>query len=214
VQISQLSRASGVSVATIKYYVREGLLHPGHKLTERLAEYDESHLRRLGLIRVLREVGDVPVDRIRALVLVAEAGDGTVHEMFAAASEALAPVPSPGGPGRAVTRQVADDLIARAGWTGVRADSVDRDNLATVLEVVLRYGTHTPDPEEALAYLEVADRIARYEIEHLDAGKGRVELLEEMVVGQVVFGQLLTVLRRLGEEHYSVARFGSDPGRP
>ncbi len=48
-QVSQLSTASGVSVATIKYYLREGLLHPGPKLTERLAEYDESHLRRLGL---------------------------------------------------------------------------------------------------------------------------------------------------------------------
>ena len=93
-------------------------------------------------------------------------------------------------------------------------DSVDRDNLATVFEAILRYGTHAPDIEEALPYLEVADRIARYEIGHLDASKGRVELLEEMVVGQVVFGQLLSVLRRLAEEHYSVSRFGSDPGQP
>ena len=30
-----------------------------------------------------------------------------------------------------------------------------------------------------------------------------------MVVGQVVFGRLLTILRRLGEEHYSAARFGA-----
>ena len=95
-QISQLSKESGVPVATIKYYLREGLLHPGQKLTERLAEYDQSHLRRLGLIRVLRELGDVPVDRLRALVVVAEGGAGTVHEMFAAASEALAPHPGAG----------------------------------------------------------------------------------------------------------------------
>lgn len=213
-QISQLSKASGVSVATIKYYLREGLLHPGQKLTERLAEYDESHVRRLGLIRVLREVGDVPVDRIRALVLVAEGGGGSVHEMFAAASEALAPIPAPAEPERELTRQVADELIARAGWTEVGGDSVDRDNLATVFEAIMRYGTHAPDIEEALPYVEVADRIARYEIGHLDATKGRVELLEEMVVGQVVFGQLLSVLRRLAEEHHSAARFGTDPGRP
>ena len=156
----------------------------------------------------------MPVERIRALVLVAEGGGGTVHEMFAAASEALAPIPAPAGPERELTRQVADELIARAGWTEVGGDSVDRDNLATVFEAIMRYGTHAPDIEEALPYVEMADRIARYELGHLDATKGRVELLEEMVVGQVVFGQLLSVLRRLAEEHHSAARFGTDPGRP
>ncbi len=91
---------------------------------------------------------------------------------------------------------------------------MDRDNLATVFEAIMRYGTHAPDIEEALPYVEIADRIARYELGHLDATKGRVELLEEMVVGQVVFGQLLSVLRRLAEEHYSASRFSTDPGRP
>jgi hypothetical protein len=36
------------------------------------------------------------------------------------------------------------------------------------------------------------------------------------VVGQVLFGRLLTVLRRLAEEHYSFLRFGTtdEHGRP
>ena len=213
-RISELSDTTGLPVATIKYYLREGLLHPGRKLAERMAEYDESHVRRLGLLRALRELGDVPVDKLRALVAVAEGGTGTVHEMFAGAANALAPRPAPAGPEREITRQVADDLIARAGWTSVGTDSVDRDNLATVLEAIVRYGTHPADPTEIAPYLEVADRIARYEIGHLDAGKRRLELLEEMVVGQVVFGQLLLVLRRLAEEHHSATRFGAGPGRP
>jgi DNA-binding transcriptional MerR regulator len=213
-RISELSDTTGLPVATIKYYLREGLLHPGRKLAERMAEYDESHVRRLGLLRALRELGDVPVDKLRALVAVAEGGTGTVHEMFAGAANALAPHPAPAGPEREITRQVADDLIARAGWTLVGTDSVDRDNLATVVEAIVRYGTHPANPTEIAPYLEVADRIARYEIGHLDAGKRRLELLEEMVVGQVVFGQLLLVLRRLAEEHHSATRFGAGPGRP
>ena len=220
-RISELATESGVPLPTVKYYLREGLLHPGRKLGQRMADYDESHLRRLGLLRVLREVGDVSVDQLRALVTAAEDESSTVHEMFAAAADALAPTPTPAGPERPFTRQVADDLIAQAGWTDVRPDSVDRDNLASVLEAIMRHGTHPPDPAEALPYLEVADRIARYEIAHLDAARGRVSLLEEMVVGQVVFGELLLILRRLAEEHHSNGRFGASdpsddetPGRP
>ncbi len=60
-----------------------------------------------------------------------------------------------------------------------------------------------------MPYVRAADQIARDEIWHLDTTRGRLELLEEMVVGQVVFGQLLVILRRLGEEHWSAVRFGA-----
>ena len=63
-----------------------------------------------------------------------------------------------------------------------------------------------------MPYVRAADEIARSDIWHLDTSKDRLELLEEMVVGQVVFGQLLTILRRLGEEHYSAERFGARHG--
>ena len=119
-RISELSESSGVPVPTIKFYLREGLLHPGEKLTPRLTSYDDTHRMRLGLLRVLREVGDVPVDRLGQLVGTTESRHSTVHEMLAAASSALAPKPAPAGPDRAAVRAVADGLIDRAGWTRVR----------------------------------------------------------------------------------------------
>jgi DNA-binding transcriptional MerR regulator len=208
-RISELSDTSGVPVPTIKFYLREGLLHPGEKLTPRLTEYDETHRKRLGLLRILREVGDVPVDRLGLLVGTTQSRHSTVHEMLAAASDALAPQPAPPGPDRAAVREMADGLIDRAGWSNVGPDSVDRDNLASVLEAIMRYQTHGSDPSAAMPYVRAADEIARSDIWHLDTGKDRLELLEEMVVGQVVFGQLLLILRRLGEEHYSAERFGA-----
>lgn len=51
---------------------------------------------------------------------------------------------------------------------------------------------------------------ARHEIANLDDRKDRVGLLEEMIVGQVVFATVLTTLRRLAEEHHSHGRFGED----
>lgn len=44
-RLSELSKQSGVTTATIKYYLREGLLPPGERVTATQAEYDESHLR-------------------------------------------------------------------------------------------------------------------------------------------------------------------------
>ncbi|MGD9958156.1 MerR family transcriptional regulator [Nocardioides sp.] len=208
-RISELASVSGVPVATIKFYLREGVLHPGQKLTPRLTEYDDSHRLRLGLIRVLREVGDVPVDRLGQLVNTAQSPHATVHEMLAAAATALAPEPAPVTEQRSHVRALADGIIAQAGWTNVRPDSIGRDHLASVLEAILRYQTHEADPAGVLPYVRAADEIARYEIWQLDGTGDRVELLEEMVVGQVVFGELLANLRWLAQEHYSAVRFGA-----
>lgn len=207
--MSELAERTGVPVPTIKYYVREGLLPEGEKRTPRLTDYDERHVRRLELLRILREVGDVPVEGLRRLVAATEVR-GTVQELFAVAADAIAPTPPAAGPAREATRALADRLIAEAGWHHVRAESVDRDNLAATLELLGAYDTHPRDPAELAPYLAAADQLARDEIGHLDGSKDRVGLLEEMIVGQVVFATVLTTLRRLAEEHHSYERFAED----
>ena len=209
-RISELSAATGVSVATIKYYLREGLLPAADKRAARLAEYDERHVRRLQLIRLLRDVGDIPIDGLKRLVGASERTDVAIHDVFAAAAQALAPATPPAGPLRPATRALADQVIDAAGWTNVRPDSPDRENLAATLELIASYDTHPRDPAEIEPYVRFADQIASYEIGHLDDAKDRVGLLEEMVIGQVVFGQVLATLRRLAEEHHSLQRFGDD----
>ncbi|MDR7255182.1 DNA-binding transcriptional MerR regulator [Nocardioides sp. BE266] len=208
-RISELSEQTGVPVATIKYYLREGLLPEGDKRTPRLTEYDERHVRRLGLLRILRDVGDVPVDGLKRLVAASETR-GSVHDLFAVAADALAPTPPAAGPGRPETRAMADAIIQQAGWDRVREDSVDRDNLAATLELVGAFETHPRDPAEIAPYVAMADQLARHEIANLDGRKDRLGLLEEMVVGQVVFATVLTTLRRLAEEHHSHERFAED----
>lgn len=207
-RISELAQATGLSVPTIKYYLREQLLPPGTKIAGRLAEYDEGHVRRLVLLRLLRDLADVPVERLRNLVRVAEDPSVSVHEMFGLAADALAPAPPPSAD-REHYQVKADALIEAAGWTDVRPESVDRENLASVIEAIDHHGTHPGGLDAVTPYRDVVDQIARWEIDHLDADKDRLGLLEEMIVGQVVFGQLVQVMRRLAEEHHSKARFGS-----
>lgn len=203
--VSELVRRTSVPLATVKYYLREGLLQPGRRVTARSAEYDESHVRRLRLLRILREVGGIPVGRLRALVEASEDTGLSVHDMFARATEALAAPPRPPSDHREQAVAIADRLLARAGWSDVRPESANREALVGVIEVIADRGEVS---DRALdLYAGTADEVARAEIASLDERKDRAELLEDMVVGTVVYGELLGVLRRLAEEHHSAQRF-------
>ena len=213
-RISELADQSGVSVPTVKFYLREGILHPGRKITPRLTEYDDSHLHRLRLVRLLREVGDLPIARIKAVVTALDAPRGSVHDVFAAAADALAPPPMPPQPGseaaRADARAAADAIIAGAGWTRVRTSAPDRENLAIVLERLADLTGQPPDHVLSPAHVAAADALSQGEIAYLHGD--RESLLAQMVVGQVLVGEALATLRRLGEEHWSSMRFAD--GQP
>lgn len=214
-RISELAARAEVPVATVKYYQREGLLPAGRVTSRTQATYDDSHLARLRFLRLLREVGDVPVGRLRDLILATETQGLSTHAVLGAAADALAPTPPPPGPTRPLTRAVADELIAKAGWHRVRPDAVDRDNLAAALDAVLAAGTHEDrGPELLTPYVEAVDALARWEISDLDDSAGPVAVMQQMVVGQVVFGEILATLRRLAEEHYSAQRFHPRKQRP
>jgi len=68
-RIGELARRSGVSIPTIKYYLREGLLPPGAATAPNQASYGEEHLHRLRLIRALLDVGGLTVAAAREVSL-------------------------------------------------------------------------------------------------------------------------------------------------
>ncbi len=209
-RISELAEHSGVPLATVKYYLREGLLPPGRWVNARLAEYDAGHVARLRLLRTLREVGAVPVSRLRDLVGVTEDAGLSVHDVLAAAAAAIAPPAPPPGPLRDRARAAAAEVVDGAGWDGVGATSPDRENLAAALEVVMSSGALSGGPSALRPYVEAADTLGRLDVTSLDA-EDPAALMEQMVVGQIVFGQILLVLRRLAEEHHSSVRFRDPP---
>lgn len=53
----ELEAATGVPRSTIHYYLRQGILPPAEKAARNSASYGEHHLRRLGAIARLRELG-------------------------------------------------------------------------------------------------------------------------------------------------------------
>jgi DNA-binding transcriptional MerR regulator len=216
-QISELVRATGVPLATVKYYLREGLLPTGRKVTARSSEYGEEHLRRLVLLRVLRALGSIPVTRLRELVEATDDPRLSVHTMFARASDAIAashaPLPYPETADGAVdgthaaAAELVDRVLAGIGWDAVRPEAVDRANLVRAVEAVMGTGLFPTDERTLAFYARAADEVARAEIAALPDDPDRVTQLERMVVGTVAYGEVLAVLRRLAEEHHSAQRF-------
>ena len=66
--MSELSSRSGLPVPTIKYYLRERLLHPGEAVGATRARYDDSHVRRLRLVRALIDVAGMRLDDVRRVL--------------------------------------------------------------------------------------------------------------------------------------------------
>ena len=64
-RISELSRESGVPVATIKFYLRERLLPDGVLTSATQAQYDETHVARLRLVRALIGPGGLSIAAAR-----------------------------------------------------------------------------------------------------------------------------------------------------
>jgi DNA-binding transcriptional MerR regulator len=207
VRISELSRASGVPLPTLKFYLREGLLPPGSRTAPNQADYDERHLRRLRLIRALTEVGRLPLLTVREVVRAAEDDRTPVHELLGIAHHALGPGVPTGqpSPGEARAREEVDRFIDWLGWR-VSPDAPARHALAAALLTLRRNGRDV-GPEVFERYAEAADRLAAEEIAGLDTGRSRAETVEASVVGTVVFEAALIALRRLAQEHHSALRY-------
>jgi DNA-binding transcriptional MerR regulator len=99
-KISELSEASGVPTATIRHYLREGLLPEPVKTSRNMAYYPPEFVERIRLIkqlqeerfmplRVIREVLDSAGDDLERLRSVAETGDSLLERALAPLSERM-----------------------------------------------------------------------------------------------------------------------------
>src|SRR5882672_1697160 len=80
-RMAELSAQSGVSVATIKYYLREGLLPPGERTSPNQAQYAAGHVRRLKLVRALLDIGGLTVSRVRDVLAGIDSPTG-IHQVL------------------------------------------------------------------------------------------------------------------------------------
>ncbi|MBB6344739.1 MerR family transcriptional regulator [Nonomuraea muscovyensis] len=209
-RISELSDRSGVALATVKYYLREGLLHQGEQVAATRAVYDDSHLRRLRLIRALLEVGRLPVAAIKQVIDAVEDESLPVHQMLGTAQYALGPAvePEPSDDWQAA-RAETDRLIDEQGWT-IAPDAPTRNELAQTLLTLRRLGMST----DLSRYAETAGGLAAAELDALPLDGSRESAVEAVVLGTVLYGRAFDALRRLAHESESARRLAGKDQTP
>ncbi|MFI0409549.1 MerR family transcriptional regulator [Actinomadura sp. 3N508] len=206
-QISELSDRSGLTVQTIKFYIREGLLPKGSAVSATRSEYDGRHLERLRLISALREVGDLPVSAIQQIITAIEDDRVTLHDLFATTQHAIGPhVAAPHDPHWRAAREDVDALVRELGWdVGDRAPA--RDLLAHTFVALRRLGFPIT-LRDLRPYVDAARDVAEHEIGRVAGGIPRARTVHSLLVSTVLYEQVLTALHRLAQEDASARRFG------
>lgn len=215
-RLSELSRRSAVPTATIKYYLREGLLPPGRLTSATQAQYDEGHLSRLRLVRALVGPGGLSIATVRSVLAAIDDPPESPLELLGRATELLSA--SPGECGGAET----DGAETDGGETGGTGDPVRR--------TVAALGWSVAEGSGAMGELAAAlDAIDEAQLTLLEGGVARyAEVLHglaveevatvpddspeaavrQVVLGTVLIEPLLLALRRLALQDAAGRRFG------
>lgn len=207
-QIAELVRRSGVPLARVKFYIREGMLPPGSATGARRAEYDESHLERLRLIRSLTTVAGLPLARAKQILDVIDHPEGSVSDMLARAIAALAAPEDPDHTTPAGTAQDYHRAAAALPALGPTYASSDAGMTAFAqLENALRAAEEAGLPvsdARLRVYGEHIAAIARLEIDNLPADPKAA--VPYAVLGTAVYEPVLAALRRLAHQNLTVER--------
>lgn len=206
-RMAELSRASGVPVPTIKYYLREGLLRAGERTSPNQAQYDQSHLDRLVLIRALIEVGKLSIAQAKMILARLDEPGQQLFDIVGAAQAAIAgPTAQLDDDEFAAGDAVVSNLVMRHGWT-VNPGNAGWRQLVEVLAVSRRL--RLDDFADLLdSYAEAMDAISGDEISWAAAGAvSRDSVVERAVVGMVLGEVALAALRRMAEENASSKSF-------
>lgn len=201
-RISELARRSGVTTATIKYYLREGLVPPGELTSSTQARYGDAHVDRLRLVRALLGQGKLSVAQAREVLrVIDEPGD----DMFAALGAAQSATHDDAD---AVDEAPAHELIARAGWA-IDPASPEVGQLARALAALDDAGFTVPDGVMD-AYLAATSEMSEAELAHMPEDPAAA--LRYAVLGAILVEPLLAALRRLAEQDASARRYGPSGG--
>jgi DNA-binding transcriptional MerR regulator len=203
--MSELSRTSGVPIASIKYYQREQLLPPGELSSPTQASYDSSHVERIALVRALLEIGKLSVTTAREVVAAIDDTSLPLTWTFGVAQRAISTKGlEPAHPDDEGTAELAAGLTAAG--LAVHDDNPGIPIAVSVLGSMRRLGH-----EELVAvlpeYIRAAQIVADADLASVAKRAGRTGMAETVVVGTVLGDPLFAALRRIAQEAASRSVF-------
>ncbi|MGC2939390.1 MULTISPECIES: MerR family transcriptional regulator [unclassified Brevibacterium] len=231
-KLSALAEAAGVSPASIKYYIHEGLLPPGQKKNATTAVYDEAHLHRLALIRWLREELTTPISDIAELTRAIDDDSLPTIELMGVCQELAlrgnSGLPAsaqrePGAPPFALRSTGAappeaspapdrfDDLVSaaidRLGWPD--EESAARNALARVVAMVDAAG-YPVSVDSVVAQCRAIAPIAQAHVRPISVEHSRDKVCLSVIRGITMFNRQLIATSALTHAALSMMSRGPD----
>lgn len=204
-RISQLSEATGMPIATLKFYLRERVLHPGELRAKTQADYDETHVDQVKFVRALTDVGGLSIAATRDVIEAM--GDPTLDRLnlMAAAHTAMLPDAAP----PRTEHPLACALLDELDWIYDPQDPL-MDLLERQLEVAHDADIAGDDSGRNLA--RMAHRIAEADLELVP--QEPQEAVRKVVLGTLLSDKLLITLRRLAQIDVAVRTYRPDGEQP
>ncbi|MGD2204331.1 MerR family transcriptional regulator [Microbacterium maritypicum] len=203
-RISELSAQTGVTVPTIKYYLREGLLPEGERSSATQAAYGVKHVERLRVIRALLDAG-VSIAETRRVLGALDDPPASANDLLGTAHAAITPPVD-----EALDLTEAERLVAGLGWKPGMCDPAVLHAVARALQGLERVGFSVQDAVMA-EYLASMRRIADAEIAGVPEESAEAAV-RYVVLGSVLVEPLLLALRRVAQQVSSGERFGEARG--
>lgn len=204
-KISELSKQTGVPVASIKYFLRQGLLPAGRATAATLAEYGEEHAQRLRLVKALTTLGGLSIAATRDVLGAVDQADSSEGALGAvsyalpvpvAAQRAAGPEEEAGADATAGA-EVAE-LLAALDWQAP-GTSPHVKGLTAALKELRRLDAQYA-PGELAAYARLAESVARLDLERAVGLDDPVALAERAVIVFAICAPVFELLRRLAQE--------------
>ena len=203
-QISELVRRADVPLATVKFYIREGMLPPGRTTSATRADYDEHHLERLRLIRSLTIVAGLTLNRVKRILDVIDHPEGSIYDMLGRAVDALATsVPSHFPDEHSADRRYPRAAAALASLGSEYNASDDRMAAFVQLDSALLAVEEAGIPVDAARLRLYGDHmmaIARAEIDEMPATDPQAAV-QYAVLGTALYEPVLAAIRRLAHQN-------------
>jgi DNA-binding transcriptional MerR regulator len=210
VKISELAQRSGVTISSIKYYIREGLLRAGAPLgdgtAKNQARYTDQHVKDLVLIRALRERAGISIASLqRVLAAIAEAESGSKDTLALGVRsveverQASSDNPNldPDDPEYQAAWSALEQLMNARGWRRSEDDPEIQELLAAMVAVGHVWPYELPNGIWA-QYAELGAHAASFEIpEGWDPDRFPGETLRYAIVGTYLFEPVILAFRRI-----------------
>lgn len=204
-QLKELSAQAGVPAASIKYYLREGLLPAGETVNPTRAEYSARHVERLKLIQALRRIVGLNIEQIRGLLRMAD--DGAPRLALLAAVQRVVLNLDTSAASSGVRTQAADAVVRLRNWPDYPSDA--RNAVNTHLELMASLNIRVSG-ELLDTYSKAMDDVAGLDIAMTTAPDSVDQLILTAAVGMHMHSQLLLKLLALAQASHAIRLYEQD----